>query len=72
MRFRCRFGIHEWAHLGYVIIPGAGSSKSHRIWRYCTSCGKRWTSGRRDNIPPDVTCHGDGTYTDHSRPKETR
>lgn len=72
MRTRCRFGIHEWAHLGYVIVPDGGTAKCHRIWRYCTACGKRWTSPLRDNIPPDVTCHDDGTYTDHSRHEENR
>ena len=75
MRLRCRTGIHEWAHLGYVLFTDTSYGKempSYWVHRYCTECGKRWRSGSLRGTPPDVTCHDDGTYTDHSRPKENR
>ncbi len=75
MRLRCRFGIHEWAHLGYQVayfVRNGEKRNCYKTHRYCTACGKRWSSKTEEGIPPDVDSFRDGSYIDHSRPKETR
>lgn len=75
MRVRCRFGIHEWAHLGYALFTDISyglETPSYWVHRYCVACGKRWRSKSLRGTPPDVTLRADGTYTDHSCQKENR
>lgn len=70
MTLACRFGLHDWEHLGYELTTGTAyddAAHCHYVHRGCRKCGKRHRGGRITGIPPEVSLMDDGTYVDRSR-----